>query len=102
MTYQRKPHQTAIGPLSARSSTAQHFVAPRVDFDKPERITSFSKGGTYSQKADWANSAMRPGCMDAFSLPSVSPFKTSSDRLIEPQESRAVESASADSAVVLL
>ena len=70
MTYQRMPQQTAIGPLSARSSGAKHFVAPRVDFDKPERITSFSKGGTYSQKADWANSAMRPGCMDFLSFSS--------------------------------
>lgn len=64
MTYQRKPHQTAIGPLSNRSADVKHFIPPRESFDTPERITSFSKGGTYSQKADWANSAQRPGCQD--------------------------------------
>lgn len=71
MTYQRKPHQTAIGPMSKNSENLPHYIAPRVDFAQPERITSFAKGGTYSQKADWANSAQRPGCMDAYSLPSL-------------------------------
>lgn len=64
MTYQRKPHQTAIGPMSSRSANLPHYIAPRVDFAQPERITSFAKGGTYSQKADWSNSAHRPGCLD--------------------------------------
>lgn len=99
----RRSH-TSIGPMSKKSEHVPHWTPPRVDFDIPERVTNASKPSSdpYSQKADWANSALRPGCMDAFSLPSHGFRKTNSDRLIVAQESATAESASADVGVVHL
>lgn len=66
----RPKSHTSIGPMSSRSAHVPHFIAPRQKFDTPERVTNAGTTGIYSQAKDWANSAHRPGCMRAFSLPS--------------------------------
>ena len=52
--------------LNAKSNPVALFAA-RIDLsDLPERhrVTNATTTGSYSQKADWANSALRPGCLD--------------------------------------
>lgn len=59
-----------IGPLSKNSADIPHHV-DRFRFEQPpEKVCNASTSGSYSQRQAWANSAMRPGCMDAFRLPS--------------------------------
>jgi len=70
MTYQRKPHQTAIGPLSKNSEQASHWTPPKADFSTPQRVTNAMSKGAYSQVAEFKNSAQRPGCLDFLSFSS--------------------------------
>jgi hypothetical protein len=58
-----------MGPLSP-SGEGKHYTPERQSFAHPTRVTNATTDGTLSLKALWANSAIRPGCMDAFSLAS--------------------------------
>jgi hypothetical protein len=59
-----------IGPMSGNSGGVPHYVPPRVAFDAPARITNSSAKGTYSEVEAHKGAALRPGCLQAFSLPS--------------------------------
>lgn len=55
---------TQIGPLSKNSEHVPHWTPPKQTFETPTRVTNASTTAAYSQKADWSNSAHRPGCLD--------------------------------------
>jgi hypothetical protein len=65
----RRRSNTSIGPLSANSFSVPHFIAPRQEFDIPQRVTNASSRQSLDLAKEWA-SAKRPGSMDAFSLKS--------------------------------
>jgi hypothetical protein len=60
-----------IGPLSKNSAGIPHHV-DRFRFEQmaTTRVCNASTSGSYSQRQAWASSALRPGCLDAFRLPS--------------------------------
>jgi hypothetical protein len=65
----RNPKPTSIGPMSKNSANVPHFIAPRQEFDIPQRVTNASSRQSLDLAKEWA-SAKRPGSMDAFSLKS--------------------------------
>jgi hypothetical protein len=71
MTRKRTANQSAMGSLSKNSAGAKHYAPEKIEFATPTRITNASVSkGAYSQVEAHKNSAQRPGCMAAYSLPS--------------------------------
>lgn len=65
-----KKRSNAIGPMSKNSAHVPHYIPQRVNLDIPDRITNASSTGRWSYSAIVSGGNSRPGCMDAYSLPS--------------------------------
>jgi hypothetical protein len=55
--------QCLLGPLGPKG-TARHYVAPRIVFDDPQRVTNAMQKDPLDLSHEWRNSAARPGAED--------------------------------------